>query len=33
MKAMLKFGGTHIYILWLHQKSGEERLGAHNKPD
>jgi hypothetical protein len=30
---MLKFEGTTIYIFWLHQKSGEEGLGAHDKLD
>jgi hypothetical protein len=30
-KAMLKFGGTTIYIFWLHQKSGEEGPDVHDK--
>jgi hypothetical protein len=31
-QAHVKIWGTTIYILWLHQKPGEDWLGAHNKP-
>jgi len=31
VKAMLKFGGTTIYIFRLHQRIGDYVPGAHNK--
>ena len=33
VKAMLKFGGTTIYIFRLHQRIGYHAPGAHNKAD
>jgi len=31
VEALLKFGTTPLYILWLHRKLGEQGLGVCNK--